>query len=375
MHDIVSESYRECTRCLMDTTDPDIRFDSEGICNWCLEAEARLPSFTFTPEESLRQTSYLVDKIKGAKSAPYDSVIGLSGGVDSSYLALWAKDQGLNPLAVHFDNGWNSEISVSNIKKIIDYCEFDLQTYVINWHEFRDLQRSFLKAGVVDIEILTDHAITAALRKLMKVNGIKYILSGANYSTEHGLPSAWVWPKYDWSNIQSIHKMYGEVKLKTYPHFTFFQGALESGLKLGGENYQPLDLMTYRKGMAMSDLSERVGWRYYGGKHYESVFTKFYQAYILPKKFGIDKRRSHLSCLIRNGEISKTEAEDELNQPLYTEAELKHDRQYVCKKLGFTLEEFEVLMSSRPVAHDSFSSSVPLRRWLGKLAKNFSTNH
>ena len=364
-------TYKECTRCVMDTSDPDIVFDDNGVCNWCLEADERLSSFMLKGTQSEIKLSNLIAAIKSERRGKYDSVVGLSGGVDSSYIAYWAYKAGLNPLTVHFDNGWNSEIAVSNIKNIVDVCGFDLQTYVINWQEFKDLQRSFLKAGVVDIEMLTDHAIMAALRKIMKQHRIKYVLSGANYATEHGLPRSWVWPKNDWRNIRGIHKKFGNSPLKTFPHIGTVEDLIFHGLKLGGKIVQPLDYMSYSKKEAMSILSKELGWRYYGGKHYESLFTKFYQAYILPTKFGIDKRRSHLSCLIRTGEIVKQDALQELTKPLYEEASLREDKAYVCKKLGFSEEEFNALMQDAPHSHAEYPSDKALRLRLVNMARKF----
>jgi len=364
-------SYKECTRCVMDTSDPDIAFDANGVCNWCLEADERLSSFMLTSTQSKKKLSDLIAAMKSEKRGKYDSIVGLSGGVDSSYLAYWAYKTGLHPLTVHFDNGWNSEVAVSNIRKIVDVSGFDLQTYVINWQEFKDLQRSFLKAGVVDIEMLTDHAIMAALRKIMKQHRIKYILSGTNYATEHGLPPTWVWPKNDWINIRSIHKRFGTGPLKSFPHIGFVEDLIFRSLKLGGKIVQPLDYMSYSKKEAMATLSKELDWRYYGGKHYESLFTKFYQAYILPTKFGIDKRRSHLSCLVRTGEIIKQDALRELAEPLYDETSLREDKAYVCKKLGFSDEEFNAIMQNEPHSHSDYPSGQALRLRMVNIARKF----
>ena len=371
MSDPKQSGYKECNRCVMDTSDPDIVFDAQGVCNWCLEAAERLSSFMLTGTQSERKLNNLIHAIQAEQRGKYDSILGLSGGVDSSYLAYWAYKAGLHPLTVHFDNGWNSEIAVSNIRKIVEVCGFDLQTYVINWQEFKDLQRSFLKAGVVDVEMLTDHAIMAALRRIMKQHRIRYILSGTNYATEHGLPPSWVWPKNDWINIRGIHRRFGIGALKTFPHVGFIEDLVFRGLKLGGKIVQPLDYMSYSKKEAIAKLSEEFDWRYYGGKHYESLFTKFYQAYILPTKFGIDKRRSHLSCLIRTGEITREEAIKELAEPLYDEVSLREDKTYICKKLSFSEAEFNALMQKAPHCHSDYPSGQALRLRITKLARKF----
>ena len=244
-------------------------------------------------------------------------ITGLSGGVDSSYAAYLAHRLGLRALAVHFDNGWNAELAVENIQRVVEGCGFDLQTYVINWPEFRDLQRAFLKASVIDIEMLTDHAIRAALVKLADDHGIRFVVGGSNVATEHGMPQAWVWSKGDWTNIKAIHQRFGSVPLKTFPHLTRRRALGIQTFGRGVEFVEPLNLMAYRRDEAAATLTREFAWREYGGKHHESVFTRFYQSYILPTKFGVDKRRVHLSDRIRNGELSRDQAIEALAQPWY----------------------------------------------------------
>ncbi|MFT7155114.1 MAG: N-acetyl sugar amidotransferase [Parvicella sp.] len=363
--------YQVCTRCVMDTSASDIEFNEDGVCSVCQEAERILPNLKFTEAEGNLNLEQL---FKGVKKSgkKYDSILGLSGGVDSSYVALLAKRMGLNPLAVHFDNGWNSELAISNIEKIVNKCGFDLQTYVINWQEFKDLQRSFLKAGVIDIELLTDHAIFASLFQIRRKYGIKYVLSGTNYSTEHGMPESWTWLKTDKSNILDIHSKYGERKIKSYPMMNTIRWKFISKLGVGGTFLEPLNVIDYSKNEAMKELEKEFGWKYYGGKHYESVFTKFYQAHILPNKFKIDKRRVHLSALIRNGEITRDAGLKELDKPLYDETELKAEREYVLKKLAFTDLEFGEIMERKPVSHDEFKNEQWVIKLLGKLRKKLN---
>jgi N-acetyl sugar amidotransferase len=348
--------YQICSRCVTDSTDPTITFNIEGVCNHCVEAEQKLPNYRFTPAQEAENLTRLAKKVRSKNSGKYDAIIGLSGGVDSSYVTHLAKKLNLNPLIVHFDNGWNSEKSVSNIKKIIDACGFDLQTYVINWPEFRDLQRSFFKAGVVDIEILSDHAILATLFKLRRQYGVKYVLSGANYTTEHGMPLGWLWRKQDFTNIKSIHAKYGTVKIKEFPRLGSFQFQIIQAFGLGGTYLEPLNMINYSKAKAIRELEETYGWEYYGGKHYESVFTKFYQGYVLPVKFGFDKRRPHLSALIRNGEITRDQAIVELDKPIYSALEMQQDKEYVLKKLGFMETEFDDMMREAPKSHLAYAS-------------------
>jgi len=305
--------------------------------------------------------SALAKRIREAgEGKEYDAVVGLSGGVDSSYAAHLAHGMGLRLLAVHFDNGWDSELAVGNIERIVQACDMDLSTYVIDWAEFRDLQRAFLKASVVDIEILSDHAIYASMLNLAKESGIRFVVSGTNVATEHGLPPSWVWSKQDWTNIQSIHASYGSVELRSFPHLTTTQRMLIRLLGRDLEVVEPLNLVRYRRDEAAATLSRLYGWRDYGGKHHESVFTKFYQGYILPTKFGIDKRRVHLSDRIRSGELTRDEALAELERPAYDRAELAREKAYVIKKLGFTEEEFAAIMAEPPRPHQDFASD---QRW------------
>lgn len=360
-----------CTHCVMDSQVDGIKFDDSGCCNLCTSAKKKLAKVHYTNEEEQRNLQYWADKIKKDNRGQYDSILGISGGVDSSYLAYLAKEMGLNPLLVHFDNGWNSEIAVSNIKRIIDKTGFDLKTYVINWNEFRDLQKAFIRAGVVDIEMLTDHAIAASMMRIKKEYRIKFFLRGNNVATEYGMPESWIWNKRDARNIKDIHKKFGHVKLKTYPFTNTLKWELARIFGIGGVNVELLNQINFSKSRAMDTLKSYFGWQYYGGKHYESIFTKFYQAYILPEKFNIDKRKVHLSALIRNGEISRNEAIEALNIPLYTPQELDADRDYVLKKLGFTHTEFDNIMSEKPVAHDYYKSDKNLVALLKLLAKVF----
>lgn len=356
----------------MDTTDPTISFDDEGVCSHCRAAEPQLERVRLSADESERRLHDLADTIRtNSKGRSYDAVVGMSGGVDSSYVAWLAHKLNLRVLAVHFDNGWNAEIAVSNIRAVVETCGFDLETYVIDWPEFKDLQRAFIKAGVVDIEMLTDHAIMAAMFDLAKRHNIKYVLSGTNIATEHGMPRAWVWNKSDLTNIEAIHKQFGQRKLKSFPRMGLVRSIIQRYLGMGFEFVEILDLANFNKTQAMKTLEDNTGWRYYGGKHYESVFTKFYQAHILPTKFGIDKRKVHFSALVRNGEMTRDQALAELQQPLYDADELRRDKAYVLKKLDFNEAEFDAILAQPPVAHDSYPSDISARIFLKSIAQKF----
>jgi N-acetyl sugar amidotransferase len=345
----------ECTRCVMDTSDPDIRFDSAGVCNYCRRADEPLPTVRWTAAASEAALASIATRIRAAAGKEYDSIIGLSGGVDSSYTALVAHRMGLRPLAVHLDNGWNSELAVENIQRVVEHCGLDLVTYVIDWREFRDLQRAFLEASVVDIEMLTDHAILAACVSLARQHGLRYLLSGTNVATEHGLPERWKWRKSDWTNIASIHRAYGKVRLSTFPHLSTLRWlALLATRQI--RVVPLLDFVPYRRDEAAAALVREIGWREYGGKHHESLFTKFYQGAILPTKFGIDKRRVHLSDRLRNGELTRAEAVQQLSLPLYDAEELRVESDYVRKKLGYDEAEWAAIMAAPPRSHAEFSS-------------------
>ena len=280
----------------------------------------------------------------------------MSGGVDSSYIVYLAHKLGLKPLIVHFDNGWNSELAISNIEKVVTKCNFEYNTLIVDWDEFRELQVAYLKASVVDIEVATDHAIIATMFKLAKKYNIKYILSGGNIATETGMPYAWTWPKKDLTNLKNIHKKFSKVPLKTYPTRNIWKALFDKKFSNNVEDIRILDHINYTKSDAIKLLENEFGWQYYGGKHFESVFTKFYQSYILPKKFNIDKRLVHLSSLIRNKEITRDEALLELEKDLYSAETLKLEMEYVLKKLQLSKSDFEEIMKMEPVSHLEFGS-------------------
>lgn len=344
--------YQQCSISVMDTiADPNITFDEKGICNYYYEYLSKEKAEVFKGKEGEDKLQQIIKQIKTTGNGKkYDCITGVSGGVDSTYLTYMAKQLGLNPLIVHFDNGWNSELAVKNIENIIFKLGFDLYTLVVDWEEFKDLQLAYLKASVVDIEALTDHAIAGTLYRLAAENDIKYILSGYNIVTEGVLPSYWVTNKSDHVNIQSIHKKYGKVKLKTYPFFAEKQRRYYIAIK-GVEVINLLNYLPYNKAKVKETIIKELDWRDYGGKHYESVFTRFYQGYILPVKFHIDKRKAHLSNLIFSGQITKEEALEELKKPIYDPAQLKQDYDFVLKKLDLTKEEFEKLMHTERKEH------------------------
>jgi len=348
--------YRQCVRCVLDTTDhAQLLFDSDGVCNHCRSFDAQWRALPPTEAERQRVFHTAIDRIRKAGfGRAYDSILGISGGVDSSYLAYVAKREGLRPLIVHFDNGWNSELAVRNIHSVVEKLGFDLETYVINWEEFRDLQVAYLRASVIDIEVLTDHAIYGSLFRLAIERRIPFVLSGNNLATEGVLPYCWTYDKLDDINIRDIHRKFGRGTIKTYP---FVDGKVNRRIRRSGiEVVTLLDYIPYVKADVKRLLGDQLGWVDYGGKHYESVFTRFYQGYILPTKFGIDKRKAHLSTLICSGQITKEQALAELEQPPYAEAQLRDDLEFVLKKLRLTAEEFDELMRAPIRNHRDFDT-------------------
>jgi N-acetyl sugar amidotransferase len=300
----------------------------------------------------------IVERLRSyGRGRKYDCVLGLSGGVDSSYMAYLAKKLGLRPLLVHFDNGWNSELAVANIQSIIQNLDLQLHTFVMDWNEFRDLQRAYFKASVLDLEVPTDHMIFGALYQVARKHDIRYILSGNNHQTEWLLPTAWWYRKFDLVNIKGIHSQFGELPMKHLPALGIWQTAWYR-MRYLMQDIKLLDLVDYNKAKAKSILMSEVGWRDYGGKHYESVFTRFYQGYILPRKFNIDKRKAHLSNLILSGQMTREQALVELHRPTYDPQLQEEDKVYVAKKLGFSEREFEDLLSLPNRRHEEFGTDA-----------------
>lgn len=339
----MERAYQICTRCIMDTSDPEIQFDEQGVCNHCHDYDRLIRQRVIKGNEGLQYLERLVEQIKrDGRGKPYDCLLGVSGGVDSTYVAYVAKKQfGLRPLAIHMDNGWDSELAVKNIEETLKRLGIDLYTTVLDWDEFKDLQLAFLKASTPDSEIPSDHAIWAVIGDMAEKSKVQYILSGFNVRTETHLPRAWSQGHFDWKYIQSVHKRFGKNKLKTFPHqgfFTYYRRLLTL------RRVDILNYLDYNKQEAMHLLENELGWKYYGGKHHESIYTRFYQGYILPVKFGYDKRRSHLSSQICSGEITRDVALIELQKPTYAPAMQEDDREYVAKKLDLADAGFNAIM-------------------------------
>lgn len=357
---------KTCTRCIMDSSASNISFDQEGRCNFCGDFLASLEQRGLAGSQSEREQ--LLERIRReGRGRDYDCIIGLSGGVDSSYVLYQAVRNGLRPLAVHLDNGWNSELAVDNIANLVRTLKVDLYTHVIDWEENRDLQLSFFKANVLDIELLMDNAMLALNYQQARKYGLRHILAGTNRSTEGiRMPEGWNWLKFDKRNILAIHRRHGSVPVRTHPLISVLDFArYEFFHRIHWTPF--LDYFNFRKEAALEELGREVGYRPYPYKHYESVFTRFYQGYILPRKFGVDKRRMHLSTLVVTGQMQRDEAMAMMqHSPYPDENQMLQDREFVIKKLGFTEASFEAYMAAPPVGHASYASEVPLWEFLKK---------
>jgi N-acetyl sugar amidotransferase len=343
----------------MDTTDPDISFDENGNCNHCNTAISLAKQIWFPDGRGEEIFGAVVKKIReDGKGKDYDCIIGLSGGVDSSYLAYITVKSGLRPLVVHIDCGWNSGLAVKNIENIVKTLNLELHTFVVNWEEMKDLQRSFFKASLPDLDIPQDHAIFAGLYNFASENNIKYAFNGGNYATEIILPFSWGFQAMDLRHLKAIHRQFGEIKLSDYPTISFFNRFIYFSFLKRMKIISPLNYFNYRKEEAMKVLSEELGWQYYGGKHHESRFTKFFQSYYLPHKFNFDKRRAHLSSLVISGQMTRETALEEMKKSVYSsESEINDDLEYVAKKLDWSSDEFRKIINLPPRSHKEFANN------------------
>ncbi len=372
----MNKDYQICVNCVMDTSDPEIHFDNDGVCNYCRDYFDKRKHFILDKNEK----EFALNKIiqfckKQGKRKKYDCIIGVSGGVDSTYTAYLVKKFGLRPLAIHLDNGWNTELAVSNIHNVLKKLDIELYTYVLDWEMFRSLQVAFLKASVPDLEIPTDHAIVALLRRIAAQYDVP-IIWGVNYTTEFVLPKAWSQGHMNWEYIKKINNLFGSQKLKGYPHYTVFYLIYLNRIKKQ-QIFSILDLVDYNKESAKKFLISEFGWKDYGDKHHESIYTKFIQSYILPIKFGFDKRRAHISSLILAGQLSRQQALEILKRPPYDEKEIKEQLYLVLKKLGLTDKEFSNIMNMPPRKYENFAPKWPQKvRFIEKKifnkVKNFS---
>ena len=364
-----SAAYQVCTRCVMDTSAAGINFDQEGKCNFCIEFvdEPRQKSLS-SPSSQLDLTA-LVDRVKAnGKNKPYDCVIGVSGGVDSCWALVRAVALGLRPLAVHMDNGWDSELAQSNIANIVTSLGVDLLTHVIEWDEYRGLMQAFFDADVIDVELLYDNAMLAVNYNAARRYRLRYILSGSNHATEGmAMPAEWNWYKLDKRNIKAIAKRHGGPRLTSFPALGTL-GRLRYSVFHRVEWVSFLDVFDYDKEKALTYLETHFGYKRYPYKHYESIFTRFYQGYLLPKKFGVDKRRIHLSTLVLTGQMSRSEALAKLKEAPYpNNQDLEADRDFFLQKMRWNRQDLENYLRRPRVEHSLYSSEAWIHSGLRQL--------
>lgn len=350
----------------MDTSDPGITFDARGRCDQCNGFYERVLPNWHTDERGFADLQRIVDRIKReGEGKDFDCIMGMSGGVDSSYLTYVAKEKlGLRPLVFHVDAGWNSQAAVNNIEKLVDGLGLDLFTEVINWEEMRDLQLAFFKSGVPHIDLPQDHAFFATMYQFAEKHGIKYILTGGNNSTESiRNPLEWFYYGTDLRQIRDIHGQFGSRPLRNFP----LSGVLRHKVYLryikGIQVVKPLDYVPYVKAEAMQFLTDRFGWQPYPQKHFESRFTKFFEGYWLPTKFGFDTRRVQFSSLIVTGQMTREDAVQRLSQPSYDAATIDLDFEYIATKLGISVDELRSYHAAPNKSFRDYKSQLQLFLW------------
>ncbi len=359
----------------MDTSDPGVTFDEHGDCQFVGVYRSRERSEVLRGESGRARFRDFVRRIRRKRGI--DCICGVSGGVDSSLVLLRAVQAGLRPLAVHMDNGWDDEVAVANIERLTTALGVELHTHVLDWETFRDLQRSFFLASVPNVEIATDHAINATLFNLAAHSGVRVILSGSNLSSEAFGPTNAGHDNKDWRHIRAVHGKFGKASLRSYPHL----GALRFAtlILVKRVRFVPiLNYLDYNRDLAKDELAATCGWRDYGRKHGESRFTRFFQEHYLPVKFGVDKRRAHLSCQILAGQMSRAKALELLGKPLWAPGEVEAETEFVCRKLGFRASEWEGVMACPPRSHCDYPTSPlfrtyssPTYQWMRRIATGF----
>lgn len=355
--------YQICVSCIMDTSDPGISFDAGGNCDYCNNFNSEIKPNWNTDMQGAAELAVWAEKIKAeGKGKDFDCIIGLSGGLDSSYAAYVAKEKmGLRPLLFHVDAGWNTDQAVGNIEKLVDGLGLDLYTDVINWQEMKDLQLAFLRSQIADQDLPQDGAFFSSLYKFARKHRIKYVITGANFSTECCRePEEWGgYPGIDKTLFKDIHRRFGKHKLKTFPLVDiFFYKVLYQRL-LGMTVVKPLNLVPYIKKDAEAELERLFGWQKFKHKHHESRFTRFYEDYWMPRKFGFHKRRAHFSSLIMTGQMTRDEALERLSKPEMDEHFLKQEFEYVANKLDLTVAELQDIFEGENKTYRDYKN----KRW------------
>ncbi|OBV40305.1 MULTISPECIES: N-acetyl sugar amidotransferase [Janthinobacterium] len=357
-------NYQMCRRCIMDTSDAGIQFDSSGTCNYCNNFDTNIVPNWHTDEKGASELAVLADKIRAdGKGKDFDCIIGLSGGLDSSYAVYVAKEKmGLRPLLYHVDAGWNTDQAVGNIEKLVDGLGLDLYTEVVNWQEMKDLQVAFLKSQIPDQDLPQDASFFSSLYKFARKNKIKYVVTGSNYSTECCRePEAWGgYLGIDKTLFGDIHGKFGKRPLKTFPllDILVYKGYYQH--VLGMQVAKPLNMVPFLKKDAEDELERRFGWKRFQHKHHESRFTRFYEDYWLPRKFGFQKRRAHFSSLIMTGQMTREAALDRISRPEMDEHFLKQEFEYVASKLDLSVEELQAIFDGENKTYRDYRN----KRWL-----------
>lgn len=366
-------TYQVCSRCVMDTTDSAIQFDSNGVCDHCHSFDKDVFPNWHTDERGRRELDKIVQKIKkDGLNRDFDCIMGMSGGADSSYmLHVAVKELGLRPLVFHVDGGWNSQIAVNNIHVMIEKLGLDLFTEVINWEEMKDFQLSYFKAGVPNIDVPQDHAFIATLYNFADKHKIKYILNGGNFSTECVRnPKEWLYFGTDMAQIRDIRRKFGTRPLKTYPFSSVLRHKFYLRYVRGVEVIKPLNYIPYIKSEAMKMLEKEYGWQPYPQKHFESRFTKFFEGYWLPKKFGYDTRKVQYSSLILTGQMTRDEALEKLLTPAIPEGEARQEFEYIANKLDISIEELQKYFNSQNKTHNDYRNQEWLFSFGSKVLKS-----
>ena len=354
----IKREYQRCTNCVMDTTDSKIVFDEHGVCDFCSDYNNNI-SPNWHPSENDEELNHVAEEIRKAGiGKKHDCIIGLSGGVDSSYLCYIAKvKMKLRPLVFVVDTGWNLNVAVENIEKIVKALDLDMYTEVVHWSEMKDLQLAFIKSQVPYQDLPQDHAIFAALYNYAMKNDIKYVLTGANNATECIRPPVeWVYQN-DLKFIKDIHKKFGKISLKSFPLCGVLKYRIYYPYVKGMKRVAPLNMVPYNKEEVQKFLSKEFGWQKYENKHYENIFTRFYEGYYMPHKFGYDKRKSYFSNLILTGGMTRDEALKELEASPYSEDMILEDKEYIAKKLGISVSEFDQLIEGENKTFEDYKNS------------------
>ena len=368
--------YQICCNCIMDTSDPNITFDDLGWCEYCNNFQSLIKPNWNTGQEGMLALKVIADKIKKeGVGKDFDCIIGLSGGLDSSYTAYVAKEiMGLRPLLFHVDAGWNTDQAVGNIEKLVDGLGLDLYTEVVNWGEMKDLQLAFLKSQIADQDLPQDCAFFSALYKFANKHKIRHVLTGGNYSTECCRePEEWGgYPGIDKTLFLDIHKKFGTRPLKSFPLIDIFVYKVWHQHILGMKVVKPLNSVPYIKSEAEETLERLFGWKKFQHKHHESRFTRFYEDYWMPRKFGYHKRRAHFSSLIMTGQMTRDAALERISKPEMDEHFLKQEFEYVANKLDLTVAELQEIFEGKNQTYKDYKNKrwaigvgANVMRWLG----------